>query len=124
MMTSARIVMPGQAMATIPMMRARTPMRIREVEVDLNLGAILSLENVLAGELDQLVAAAGEDRPTGEEADALPLAGRHGRGNREFLAPGEHVDHRGPVVLERRLQRGLEFVGPLHPHAEQAHRAG
>src|ERR1700733_2825478 len=36
MITSARIVMPGQAMATIPMMRASTPIRIKEVDVDLN----------------------------------------------------------------------------------------
>src|ERR1700733_471393 len=36
MITSARIVTPGQAMATIPMMRASTPIRINEVDVDLN----------------------------------------------------------------------------------------
>ncbi len=32
--------MPGQAMATMPMMRASTPIRINEVDVDLNIGGI------------------------------------------------------------------------------------
>src|SRR5260370_42700540 len=36
-MTSARIVTPGQAMATIPTMTARTPRKISEVDSDLNM---------------------------------------------------------------------------------------
>jgi len=42
-MTSARIVTPGQAIAMIPTMTARMPSRIKEVEVDLNMKAFLSL---------------------------------------------------------------------------------
>src|ERR1700733_11471749 len=40
MMTSARMVTPGHAMATIPMMRESTPIRINEVDVDLNMVGI------------------------------------------------------------------------------------
>src|SRR5260370_42428592 len=36
-MTSARIVIPGQAMAMIPTMVARAPRRIRDVDIDLNM---------------------------------------------------------------------------------------
>src|SRR5260370_30991989 len=36
-MTSARIVTPGQAMGTIPTMRARTARKISEVDSDLNM---------------------------------------------------------------------------------------
>src|SRR6266702_5728950 len=39
-MTSARIVTPGQAMAMIPTMMPRTPSRINEVDVDLNMTGI------------------------------------------------------------------------------------
>src|ERR1700683_3759573 len=39
-MTSARIVTPGQAIAMIPTMTARTPSRIKEVDVDLNMKGI------------------------------------------------------------------------------------
>src|SRR5271170_7693550 len=42
-MTSARIVTPGQAMATIPTMTARMPSRINEVDVDLNITGIPSV---------------------------------------------------------------------------------
>src|ERR1700733_5452843 len=113
-MTSARIVTPGQAMAMIPAMIARTPITISEVEVDLNMVGSLRLAKVVAGEVDQLVPAAGQDRPAGEEADPLQLAERHVRRHGELLPPGEHVDECGPVVLERRPQRGAQFTGPLH----------
>src|SRR6266498_5440058 len=39
-MTSAATVTPGQAMAMIPTMTPRTPSRINEVEVDLNMTGI------------------------------------------------------------------------------------
>jgi hypothetical protein len=39
-MTSGRIVTPGQAMATILTMTPRTPSRINEVDVDLNMTGI------------------------------------------------------------------------------------
>src|SRR5712691_314309 len=39
-MTSAKIVTPGQASATAPVMIARTPRRINEVDVDLNMTGI------------------------------------------------------------------------------------
>src|SRR5690349_3099918 len=39
-MTSARIVTPGQAIAMIPTMTASMPVRIKEVDVDLNMKGI------------------------------------------------------------------------------------
>src|SRR5712691_6807680 len=39
-MTSARIVTPGHATATIPTATARMPSRINEVEVDLNMRSV------------------------------------------------------------------------------------
>src|SRR6202161_2728915 len=77
MMTSARIVMPGQAMATIPMMRASTPIRIREVEVDLNIGAILSLE--AEGHPDQDVGQRLPDLRVGVDEVPLDVAADDGR---------------------------------------------
>ena len=47
--------------------------------------ASLRLAKVVAGEVDQLVSAAGEDRPPGEETDALHLAERHVRRHGELL---------------------------------------
>src|SRR5271169_1751856 len=41
-MTSARIVTPGQAMATIPTMTAKMPSRINEVDDDLNMTGVPS----------------------------------------------------------------------------------
>src|ERR1700734_1115662 len=105
-MTRARIVTPGQAMATIPATTAKMPSRIKAGDVDLNMVDILCLPDVFAGEVDQFVAAAGEDHPPGEQADALHLAERHVRRHGELLPGGEHVDKSGTVVLERRLQRG------------------
>src|ERR1700678_3797263 len=49
-MTSARIVTPGQAMATTPTTTASTPSRISELDLELSMAGIPLLSEVLTGE--------------------------------------------------------------------------
>src|SRR5271163_771218 len=67
-MTSARIVTPGQAMARIPMMTARMPSRINEVDDDLNMTGIpfrLPQAHHVLGEIRSACGAHQMRRPRG-----------------------------------------------------------
>src|SRR5579863_7468722 len=107
-MTSARIVTPGQAMAVTPMTRASTPIRISEVEVDLNIKGIPFPGGRAAGELaggagggEAASGRSGAGRQVGRDDDVafLDLAGR-ALGQRVHQPHVARVLVRGDLALD------------------------
>src|SRR5580692_5773768 len=107
MMTSARMVTPGQAMATIPMMRASTPIRIKEVDVDLNAVGIALASMAFLRVFQVLrIASAGEERQQfGQElAGVLQM--------RDVAALGYHHPGGAGDVAGGRGRQGAEVAEP------------
>ena len=83
-------------------------------------GGSQSPEQIGPRQLDQLGAAAVDDRFGGVEAEAERLLGLDLRRHGELHLGRDHVDQSRPVVRERLLQRRLELRRVLDPVARQA----
>src|ERR1700722_3742001 len=100
-MTSARIVTPGQAMAMMPTMTARTPSRIIEADADLNMGGAPSSglagcqvwsSRRSAGDLDLVVDVDDAARHPGRADHCVVLGpGADVAGQRDDAAVGGHL---------------------------------
>src|SRR5260370_14661105 len=124
-MTSAKIVTPGQASATAPVMIARTPSRISEVDVDLNMTGIPfgrgGLPHAEPSARDEFVRVCGI--PSGDPSLASfrvkssPSWTESGRPQyRNVTAPGRFVVCGGDAVKQRiSVSPQASFTGRGHP---------
>src|SRR5580698_4156594 len=74
------------------------------------------LAEVGLGDLEDLVAPAGENAPGGPERESLGLLGCDLGWNRQLLTYGHDLDDRRTIVRERRPQRVVELARMLNPH--------
>src|ERR1700757_1665611 len=96
-MTSARMVTPGQAIAMIPTMTASMPVRIKEVDVDLNMKGIpfaCLKRTTSSGKSEALVMSRRRDghacRPTSAAYGAIAADGE-GAGLAGITAAGDRI---------------------------------